>query len=125
MSAGNPISPSPALPLVYAGVSVTLSTTGKSLLALIKALGGEYAAVLAMCSELTIQCDQGSADSVIVCDSIQAATASPPTSYGYALNLGQSKTYPNGADLSRIYAASSAGAATLNIEVNNGCSTRW
>jgi hypothetical protein len=125
VSAANPIAPSPALPLVYVGASVALTTTGKSILALIKALGGEYVAVTGLCSELTITNDPGSANAILVCDSFSAGAASPPTSYGVYLNIGQSKTYPNGADLSRIYVAAAAGTATLDVEVNNGCSTRW
>lgn len=125
-TSGNPLAPVTAIPLVYVGASVTVTTTGKSILALIKALGGEYLAVgPGICSELTITCDPNSAQAVIVCDSIANATGTPPTSYGVYLNIGQSKTYPNGADLSRIYVAAAAATATLDVEINNGCSTRW
>lgn len=128
-TAGNALSPSPAIPLTYVGASIALPSSGKAqnLLALIKALGGIYAGVAGEASELTIQCDPLVAVALLVCDATQAAAASPPTSYAYYLQPGSAKTYPNGADLSRIYVGSSTTtAAQANIEVNgSGGTLRW
>jgi len=125
-TAGNPLSASPALPLPYVGTSVPVTTAGKSILSLIRALGGEYAACPGIASEMTITNDPASGNAIYVGDSISMTAATPPTSYGIYLNIGQSKTYPNGADLSRVYVAAAAGTATLDVELTaDGCSTRW
>jgi hypothetical protein len=75
---------------------------------------------------MTITNDPASGNAIYVGDSISMTAATPPTSYGIYLNIGQSKTYPNGADLSRVYVAAAAGTATLDVELTaDGCSTRW
>jgi hypothetical protein len=123
MAAGNPINYNPGLPLTYVGVQLTVTTTAKSLLSLIQALGGIYAACAAQWSEVTIQNEPliPSAQAIRIGDSTITTTT------GLVVSIGNSRTYPNGVDISRVYliAASATGTTLVNVECSTGGSQRW